>query len=429
MASRGPIFLYVLPLLSVLVLGISIFVGTDGGIVRSATVMGGPTDTDAPFRGRLQVIEEKYGAVVPVGGRRVVLRARQAAHLTERSLKTDETGWAEFEIPLKRGASLELEVREVDGHILARGDVALEARRWLGAARRRGGPLPRHEKGQLGARTSLSRGAAAVPFYGMGKIEVDASGEPLAGATIKVEVTGATLRGASDGKTDESGGFSFEVAPQQHVAVLHVSVEHELEKWKFDQTLPVIPGAYGLEQVGDGYVVLSPVPRDEVWFTFVTEGQRLAGGRVALSEDAQGIFSGKIPPALVPKTKDRFLVLASSADGRSPSTVGYPLDGQSHTLDVWDAYLLDGGPAERLRVEARRRKIRWTLGAYAALSGLLTLLLFVSNVRHADRELKERLEGAGATAETRENSPLPLLVAVIGLFFAFSAGVLWIVAR
>jgi hypothetical protein len=285
------------------------------------------------------------------------------------------------------------------------------------------------ENGLLQARFSIKSGVLAVPFAGQGILTLTTEGWPLSGAEVELQGSGAALRTNPRGTTDAAGSFAFEIAPQEHVASLRVTVRREEVNWVFEQVLPVVPGAFGLEQEQGRFVVRAPVPRDEVWFTFVTEKERFPGGRIPLSEDAEGFFSGEIPANKIPKKPGLFLFLASSADGRSPSSVGYPLDGQGHTLDIWDGYLLDGGPVARTRAEIRRRKVRWTLGVYAGLSGVLTLLLFVFRVRGAERDLKERLHGAGATEETFESSPVPLLVAVVGLFFAFSGAVLWIVAR
>ncbi len=123
------------------------------------------------------------------------------------------------------------------------------------------------------------------------------------------------------------------------------------------------------------------------------------------------------------------MVIAGSADGRSTSSVGYPLAEQGDTLDVFDAYLLDGAPQMKAMQERKARRVSLALGLYIGLSGLLTLGLFVIRVRRADRSLQEGLERVGAAQGTRSSSALPLVIAALSLFFAFSATVLWIVAR
>jgi hypothetical protein len=428
-SARGPLLLYVLPLLSVLVLGVSLFLGTEGAAVRSAVVLGGPTDSEGPFRGRLQVVEEEQGATQPLANAQVLLRAEQASHVVERRLVTDPTGWVEFELPLHPRAPFEITVFDARGNTLARGQPILEMARWRRAARVRPGDLGTHEKGAFRAKITIERGVFAVPFEGGGAVTVLEDGRPLSGAPIKLTASGARLLSSAHGVTDREGRFTFLVAPEQHVSALRFVVFEAEQEWEFEQVLPVVPGAYGLSEDQAGLIIQAPVPREEAWFTFVTESERLMGGRVDLREDARGIYSAKVPFASIPKVRGLYVVLASSADGRSPSTVGYPLDGQTQTLDLWDGYLLDGGPFARSRAELKRRKVRLTLGAYAGLSGLLTLVLFVLRIRSADRALQAQLKSVGATSETRDKSQAPLLIAVLGLFFAFSAGVLWIVAR
>lgn len=427
--SRGPLLLYVLPLLAVLVLGVSLFLGTEGATVRSAVLLGGPTDSDAPFRGRLEVVEEVRGTVAPLTGAVVFLRAKQGTQIFERRVVADRSGWVEFELPLRAAPAFEIAVFDQAGNVLAKGKPALETARWRRSARVRGGDFGTKESGVLRATISIERGVLAVPFAGRGAVTLLSEGKPLFGESIRLTATGATLLTQLSGTTDREGRFAFIIAPQQHLSTLGVVVGEGERKWAFEQVLPVVPGAYGLAEKSAGFFVQAPVPRDEVWFTYVTQSERLSGGRVELKEDASGFYSGEIPATSIPKVEGLYIVLASSADGRSPSTVGYPLDGQEQTFDVWDGYLLDGGPAARRRAELKRRKVRFTLGAYAGLSGFLTLVLFVLRVRKADSILKAQLKSAGATRETRESSQVPLLVAVLGLFFAFSAGVLWIVAR
>lgn len=427
--ARGPLLLYVLPLLSVLVLGVSLFLGMEGARVRSALVLGGPTDSGGPFRGRLQVVEERQGMVEPLEGAPVLFRAEQGAQIVERRLVTDPTGWVEFELPLRERSPFEISVFDEMGNTLARGQPTLEVARWRRAARVRRGELGPHESGAFRANVTIERGVLAVPFEGRGAVTVLENGKPAASVPIQLTVSGASFLSNSRGVTDQYGKFPFVVAPSEHVSALRVVVFEGESKWEFEQMLPVVPGAYGLFNHPAGLVVKAPVPREEAWFTFVTESERLSGGRLELREDERGVFSGLILVPSIPQVDDLYIVLASSADGRSPSTVGYPLDGQRQTLDIWDGYLLDGGPAAKSRAELKRRKVRFTLGAYAGLSGLLTLVLFVHRVRRADRILMARLERVGATSEARDKSQAPLLIAVLGLFFAFSAGVLWIVAR
>jgi hypothetical protein len=269
----------------------------------------------------------------------------------------------------------------------------------------------------------------SVPFESQLSFVLRRDGRPAAGARIALEPEGASLVSPGEGVTDSSGRLEFTLRPEQHIASLRVKAEHEDERLEFEQTLPVVPGSYFIREADEGYRVWAPVVREHVWYTFVTEAERLGGGRLDLVEGPRGTSVGTLSSGLVPQVRGLFVVLSSEADGRSTSTVGYPLDGQDHTFDAWDAYLLDGAPVRRQEAARRGRRVRWSLGGYAALCGFLTLLLFVTRVRGSDRELQRRLESAGASEGTRERSSLPLVIAVLSLFFAFSLGVLWIVAR
>jgi hypothetical protein len=443
-SSRGPILLYALPLVAVAVLGVSTMVQTGGEPVRSALVLGGPTDSSGPFRGRVQLKAESHGVPTSVASEWIVIEASESGHRVERKIRSDESGWAEFEIPLKAPSKVRLRVTDQAGTVLAEGEPVLETARWALSAKRRGGKAPKHAEGPLSARIEIEKRVLAVPFEAQGAIAVWYNDKPVSGARVQLRGAGVRLTSASLGVTDEQGRFPFSVHPEEHVASLdvtveqgtveqgtveHATAEHARRTLRFDQRLPVVPGAYGFRREKDGITVLAPVPREEAWFTFVREDERLRGGRIILKETETGQWAGRIPEEEIPRREGMYLVLSSTADGRSPSTVGYPLHGQLETFDALDAYLLDGAPLAQLRAEKKRRRIRWALGGYVAVVGILTLVLFVARVRRADRELRSSLLRAGASQTTSERSPLPLLIAVVGLFFAFSAGVLWIVAR
>jgi hypothetical protein len=200
------------------------------------------------------------------------------------------------------------------------------------------------------------------------------------------------------------------------------------EPLSFERTLPVLPGSLSMKRTEAGILVKSPVEREAIWYTFVTKSRRLQGGRLALQLE-DDVWQGRIEAERVPRVQGLYVVLSSEADGRSASTVGFPLDGQEQTYEVWDAYLIDGLPQVRAREVAQRTRFRLVLGAYAAVCGVLSMIIFWIQVRRSDVELATSLRRAGAAAATQNRNALPLLIAVLCLFFAFSATVLWIVAR
>jgi hypothetical protein len=287
--------LYVLPLLAVLVLGVSLFFAAGQDEIRAALVLGGPTDSDAPFRGRLHLIHESLGAAAPLANETVLLRASQGSHEFERRITTDEEGWSEFELPLAAEPEFKLVVSDTSGRVLAEGAPDLATRRWSASARRRGGEGGQHKSGDLGAQLVIPDRILGVPFAAEVKVVVTFQGNARAGAQITLSGAGAEVIGKKRGQTDAAGMFSFRLRPDQHVASLDVTVEFEGERLRFDQRLPVVPGAYGYKREGDTIRVLAPIPREEVWFTFVREAERLGGGRVSLTENKSGGSEGVIP--------------------------------------------------------------------------------------------------------------------------------------
>lgn len=429
---KGSGLLYVLPLLGVLVLGISLFYTSSGARIDSVQVLGGPTDGPS-FRGRLRALRESEGVQLARSRVTVRLFAEQGRHHTQRLLRTDDEGWAEFEIPRISGERLVLHARDEMGETLVKGAPELSTRRWAHAARRRGGARLVHKEGVLSAQVLLEPPILAVPFPALVSVKVQRAGVPAEGARIRLDLGGARL--AESGKrsanfsTGPDGSVSAQVVAEQHVTSVRGVVDSGTLRLAFDQVLPVVPGSFWIKKENDALLLEAPILRSSVWYTFVTEKERLGGGRLPLTERADGTAVARLLASEIPKVEGLYLVLASDADGRSESTVGFPLAGQAQTFDAWDGYLLDGYRQAKLRADTKYRRVRWILGAYAGLLGLLTLWLFVLRVRRAERALAQALSQAGASAETQDQRLLPLVIAVVGLFFAFSLGVLWIVAR
>jgi NADH:ubiquinone oxidoreductase subunit 3 (subunit A) len=109
--------------------------------------------------------------------------------------------------------------------------------------------------------------------------------------------------------------------------------------------------------------------------------------------------------------------------------VGIPLDGQGATFDASDLLVLDSLPRKVRAARAKERRARFILGLYVFVAGLLTLGLFSFHLRRSEKTLSRELFEAGVTSRAKESSRLPLLFAIVSLFFAFSLAVLWIVAR
>lgn len=434
--------LFALPLLMVAVLAVSVLVSASPRTIVWSRVYGGPTDADV-WHGRLQVQQEHAGVSQPLAGMPIRLRWVSSRGETLRDVTTGHDGWLEFSLPrpqTREGEVPRLVVSGSEDAVLAEGHPDVSTERFVRAARRRGGNLAGHEEGQVKIRLRLTPPVLSVPF------EAQLSVQPEVPATwdreqpVHVHLQAEGLDFDSKALTILPGETrTVTVMPRQHVVTLRAEAKgtQSADANKRDTNppssrftpLPVVPGSMGLSESPDHWVVSSPTGKKEAWYALVGPWGRGVGGRVALQPSEGGLSHGRIDRTALPRRPNRYLLLSSSPDGRSPSTVGYPLDGQRATFDAWDAFVLDGGPPVR-RAEARRiAKVRWVLGGYAALCGFATLILFVRRVRVADQDLKANLRRAGAGDQARESSAFPAAMAIFSLVFAFSLAVLWIVAR
>jgi len=230
--------------------------------------------------------------------------------------------------------------------------------------------------------------------------------------------------------TNEQGICRFVVRPFHHQLSAQVSVQLADGPFQFEETLPVVPGAFYLTQ-GQGsprpVQVVSPIVRDHVWYSLVSERGRGPGGRLSLTEASDGTAHGQLGLE-ASQLKDAFLVLSSDPDGPSQSAVGYPMDGQEHTLDAWDAELLSGASRASSWATRRAVRVRLALGGYGLVTILLAVVLFWSEVRREQVEVDRRMRASGLP-QAAQPSTTPLVVAVLCVFFAFSATLVWIVTR
>ncbi len=189
--------LYFIPLLALGVCAVSLFWRKGEAEVRSAMLMGGPTDSAAGFRGRLRVVREIGGMTFPVQAETIRLVAEQGSHKSVRSLTTGPDGWADFDLSRMPEAALHLVVKDAAGNVLAEGVPELSTNRWLKSAKSRGGPLRVHREGALEARVRVGQGVLSVPFESRLSIEVLRGGKPEVGARVRLEGQGATIEGSA----------------------------------------------------------------------------------------------------------------------------------------------------------------------------------------------------------------------------------------
>lgn len=439
-----PKLVYLLPLSALLIAALSLFFSHHDEIIF-ARIIGGPTDSSEGFRGRIQLLTEAAGVLESQPDSQLELVVKQGHREVRRRLQTGPDGWVEFFVPRFPDEKLQLEVRAARVRQLAAGTIELSTRAYLDTAKQRQHAPGRHVLNTASVCLTVPGIVLAVPFISPITVSLrqGASGSAceapqaagVSGAEIQVKLRGAELLSQERCLSNEQGDCEFVVRPLHHNAEIAIQVRAGEQNVSFEQILPVVPGALSLDEATDQFgnderrfLIRSPVPRDYVWYTIVSKRGRGPGGLVPLSAAEDGISSGHV--SLSRKDlRNSFLVLASDADGRSTSSVGYPVSGQDHTLDLWDLELLDGAQGARTRSQVRSTRVRLALGVYALATILVTIFLFYRGVRGEQLNIEDKLRAAGIEDQGRTRGSLPLVVAVLCLFFAFSLTLVWIVAR
>jgi hypothetical protein len=430
MAKTGvPLSLLLPPLAAVAVLGFSLTLGANSQSVRAAQIFSGPTDSVLGFRGRIRLVSEREGQLGPVARESMTVTAEEGSKRTSRQLVTDPEGWVEFEFPRNPSAALSLQVQTSDGVILSRGGVSLSTADWAKRARRRGFGEQVLTSGPFALRVHIEGGVLAVPYASIVHLSLFKGPKPASETQLELSAEGGQIQGGYHRSTDSNGTLEIKFTPEEHSAMLSVRVRDVADEWSFQQGLPVVPGAFSLEKRSGQWQVRSPVPRDYAWFTLVTDKQRGPGGRIALEATLEGGSKGTLPALESPLQGGSFLVLSGDATGLSLGTVGIPLSEQGATFDASDLLVIDSLPRNLHLVQAQERRTRFILGVYVFVAGVVTLVLFSLHLRRSEETLSREFLEAGVSSRAKDSSRLPLVFAIVSLFFAFSLAVLWIVAR
>lgn len=414
-----------LPVLTIAVIALAVFVVGAPGSYEAVRVWGGPTQGVRRFSIRLQAFEryrdlERGLPLEPLG-----VELSSGGRLLSRSkCTTDDAGFCEASFALGRpiDAAVEFAV-DASGRRLAAGGVGLSVRDWLANARRRGGWVQSSAPLPLTIRLHPERGVLAVPFRDPIVIEVLASGEPVEGARLMLEPEGLVLSGSNERFTDGDGRVTIEAAPREHVVSLGIKASRGELAGRLYATLPVVPGALHARVERGRLLIEAPVPRPAAFYSVVNEHARLFGGRLPLSSDFLGgaRASVRLPDDL---PAPLWAVVASEPDLNTQAAVGWPLNvhGPATTLDVPDHLLLDGSIAAYEKSLVRPRRARWLAGVFALLALALALVLFVGRVHAADRDIErhfsEQLEGEAARFKLKQ-SALLLAVAVLCIALGF----------
>jgi len=288
--------------------------------------------------------------------------------------------------------------------------------------------------GLFEVRLAPGRGALAVPFGDAVLVSVERGGANAAGLTLHARGSGVRVTPEVT-TTDARGAARLFVSAEEHVASVTLELEDGPTHESATFSLPIVPGALDARQSGGSLTIASPVPRDVAYYAFVTEHERLLGGRAVLAPSPSGGATATIPfPALEPPP--RYVVVSSERDLRSPAAVGWPLDTVGaeplSTFDAVDALLVDGRPRAALREAHRAARVRWVVAAFCGGALALELLLLVAFTKRSDASLDRHLEGAGVSAEDAlrlapKRSPrvvLALVAVALGFFVVAAVGVL-----
>lgn len=410
-----------LPLVTVLVVTYAVLIAGAPRTVLGARVYGGPTEGASRLSLRVIALQREGERETPIWNGPLSVRVTAAGSPTVTvSVARARHGVAELLVPLQRPAQgpVRLELRDGSGTLLARGDVGLDLASWAKRARRRGGWIRGRGDGKLVLSIAPGRGAFVVGAKDPLWIRVERSGVPAPGVTLTVSADGAHVSPPAALISDARGEARLDLEPVE----LNPSVRVEArsangETGLIDSGLPVVPGGFHVQRTATGVRIECAAPREEAFFSVVSERARSAGGVVALTANARG---GCVGDAELPQlTAPSWFVVSSELDLNSAATIGWPLQEglePAHTFDVADALLLDGLPAAFEREQTRRSRVRWLSAGFIALAFALSVVQLVARVRAADRDISRHLRQGLEPAVAARVAPGRWLWLLAGLF-------------
>ncbi len=425
-ARLARVALVALPVSTVVVIALAIFVVGAPRSYRAARVWGGPTVAQEALSLRVYVFD-RYGEVErPVPSAALQLRVGYGSKTVVWRGTSDAEGNAYPEVDLATGRDgkvrMELEQR---GFSLVRGTAHLTLEAWQRGVERRGGWTRARAAGPFAIRVRPGRGTFAVPFADLLLIQVRDSQGPVAGAELSLRPEGGEISPPGERVlTDDRGRAQVLFSPSEHHPTLGIEVSADGRLGRWHSTLPVVAGAMHARLAENRLLLRSPIVRERAYFSVVTERGRLLGGSVRLSPDGRGGARAEVgfPSHL---TGPSWAVVSSEPDLRAPATVGWPLrfpaDG-ARSFDAYDRLLLDGAPAGYEANQRVYRQARWLAGGYAALALALVVVLLLWRVRSADERLARHLKSEGSPGErpaAAQRVGFALVVAVLCVSLGF----------
>ncbi|MCH2107879.1 MAG: hypothetical protein MK135_00995 [Polyangiaceae bacterium] len=440
------VFMVGLPLLAVLGIGGSLFIGAREEALLSGRVVGGPTS--GGWSGRIQVIRDEAGVARPqsdlpvqveYGGQKFLATTGAEGwislpftansgdlHFRAELFRKSDSGTKDDFFTGQRSSEL------VDGFFRVSPDD------WRALSKARGHFFELEEwsdeEKALGWRLD---GPLAVPFStemlltydGRSPLSIDCDGAEISWKASDALKTQDSLYLKPDGQQQKL--LRLLLTPRTHHVDLHIKNGAR----SLESSPVVVPGGADVRREDQGYRIRTPLLKDRIWWSLVSSEQRWGGGVLALQSEEGGgatgfLPDGELPACLAPQAcRERWLVVASDADAIAVGTVGFPLDGQAHSFAPEEILVLDGFERARRSHQAQVTLQRWALAGYAAMASLFFLFLFFIDVRREARQQKRAFERIGAKGGTADDFSRALIVAFSSLFFAFSLLVVWIVAQ
>ena len=267
--------------------------------------------------------------------------------------------------------------------------------------------------------------------------------QSFARITLSLTALGASIT-PKENETDEHGAASFTVTPLAHHVELTIAArDPDGHEGRWEGLLPVRPGAIWLDpDLRSGLVFVSPVPRDRIYVSVVTDAGRILGAVVPVTRDDAGFFRGRLdraPPADLAQ-----VIVSGDPSERGDATVAWPLTSPSAAVPAPRLeLLLDGAGAAETREHARASAARRAAIFLVAIAALAEILLILVRTRSSQRALEANLaeavsldtsDEAGATvpaedrarvvAAAREGRPalrIALAITLVALGFALVA--------
>ena len=372
-----------------------------------ARVWGIPAAGATAFAFRLETMERQFASDQAVAVEPIDVTVSQGgrAIATWRG-SSGPDGVAEALLQSKEPIAGSIDVRVTSGKArLAEGTIPLPQAPRVQIERR---PIEGTATGPVALAVEIARGVLGSPFPGVVRVAARRDGAPAEGVEIAVKAEGAEIDAASRGtlRTDANGEAAIVLTPTWHSVDLDLSArdprrgDEAPSTWKGG--LPVHPGALWLRPGAGSATVISPVPRDRIYVSALSEKGRVFGANVEVLRDATGLYTGTFATDDLTAKGAIAVTLAGDSQEVGSGTVTFPL---ASTLAVIAppriALLSDGVPfAEKLE-KKRAALARLVSIGIAFVAAAFEGILLVLHSRESQAKLAAHLAEMAEDAEDR----------------------------